>query len=121
MSRNGHQIIPYLLYKARFSKSTVFPKLHILEKHTVPVAFGLMGEQGAESIHKWFNEQKRVYGSLADGLQKLHCMHNERTLHTHFPDKDCSTASYKEKKIFILIVTMYSPHLIHHDYYTQQT
>jgi len=45
-------------YKDHFPKSTVFPKLHILQCHTGPwprVGFGLMGEQGAESIHRWFN------------------------------------------------------------------
>lgn len=74
-------------YKETFPQSTVFPKLHILEVHTVPwirkwgAAFGLMGEQGAEGIHKWFNEQKLVYSSLADGLQKLHCIMKEHFIH----------------------------------------
>ncbi len=36
-----------------------------------------MGEQGAESIHRRFIEQKLVYGSLSDALQKLHCMMKE--------------------------------------------
>ena len=51
-------------YRETFDKATVTPKLHMLEKHTLPwlkewgVGFGLMGEQGAESIHRWFNSQK---------------------------------------------------------------
>ncbi len=45
-------------YRKHFPHSTVLPKMHFLEEHTVAflkkwqVGFGLLGEQGAESIHK---------------------------------------------------------------------
>ena len=44
-------------YCSQFSSSTVTPKLHMLEELVVPwvqkwrVGIGLLGEQGAESIH----------------------------------------------------------------------
>ncbi len=54
------------LYKESFPRANFFPKLHMLEKHVVPwikkwkVGFGLIGEQGAESIHAYFNQLKRT-------------------------------------------------------------
>ena len=53
-------------YREQFPTSTVTPKLHMLEEHIVPwlkkwkVGFGLLGEQGAESIHAHFNSLKRT-------------------------------------------------------------
>ena len=47
-------------YRSQFPTATVTPKLHMLEEH-VPwikrwgMGFGLLGEQGAESIHAYFN------------------------------------------------------------------
>ena len=47
-------------YGKNFPEATVLPKMHMLEEHVIPwlrewhVGFGLMGEQGAESIHKFF-------------------------------------------------------------------
>ena len=44
-------------YRAQFPWATVIPKLHVMEDHVIPwlrrfhVGAGLMGEQGAESIH----------------------------------------------------------------------
>ena len=44
-------------YRESFPKASILPKMHILEDHVVPwiekwrVGTGLMGEQGAESIH----------------------------------------------------------------------
>ena len=49
-------------YRETIPQSTVLPKMHILEEHTVnwikewKLAAGLMGEQGAESIHAHFNQ-----------------------------------------------------------------
>ncbi len=48
-------------YREHFPHATVTPKMHMLEKHVVDwldewqVGIGLMGEQGAESIHAYFN------------------------------------------------------------------
>ena len=47
-----------------FPEASITPKLHILEDHMVNflrkcrVGCGLLGEQGAESIHKVYNQLK---------------------------------------------------------------
>ena len=54
-------------YRANFSNSTVFPKLHILEDHVQQwlqhwhIWFGIMGEQGAESLHAHIKKLERQY------------------------------------------------------------
>ena len=49
-------------YRRMFPEASITVKLHMLEEHLVPfltqwngVGFGLMAEQGAESIHHEFN------------------------------------------------------------------
>ena len=48
-------------YRTTFPEATVLPKMHILEDHVVDwirkweIGSGLMGEQGAESIHAHLN------------------------------------------------------------------
>ncbi len=60
-------------------------KMHMLEKHVVDwinewkVGFGLMGEQGQESIHAYFNNLKASYRNIPDGVERLRCM-----MRTHF-------------------------------------
>ena len=64
----------------------------MLEKHTVPwieewgVGFGLMGEQGAESIHRYFNRVKADSQTIADDAQRLHCMMKEHFIHVAPPN-----------------------------------
>lgn len=41
----------------------------------------MMGEQGAESIHHYFNSLKRTYSSVPDGVQQLHCIMKEHYTH----------------------------------------
>ena len=49
------------VFRGTFPSATVSPKMHMLEDHTLEwvnahnVGFGLLGEQGAESIHARFN------------------------------------------------------------------
>lgn len=49
------------LFRSKFPSATIPPKMHMLEDHTMDwvrarnVGFGLLGEQGAESIHARFN------------------------------------------------------------------
>ena len=51
-------------YRDVFPEASIKPKLHILEDHMVNflrncrVGSGLLGEQGAESIHKVYNQLK---------------------------------------------------------------
>lgn len=74
-------------YKSTFPDASVTPKLHMLEKHVVPwikqwkVRLGMMGEQGAESIHKYFNSQKLNYHSIPHEADRLHHTMREHYLH----------------------------------------
>jgi hypothetical protein len=74
-------------YRDTFPWATVLPKMHILEEHVVPwlrrwhVGFGLMGEQGAESIHAYFNSLKRTYQGVPDRVRRLDQMMREHLLH----------------------------------------
>ena len=67
-------------YRSTFPESTVIPKLHMLEDHVVPfirewrVGLGMMGEQGAESIHARFNALERTYSNMTNSVQRLKCM-----------------------------------------------
>ncbi len=36
------------------------------------MAFGLMGKQGAESIHNWFNIEGHIFYSISDSVEKLY-------------------------------------------------
>lgn len=57
-------------YHTTFSHATVLPKMHLMEDHIIPwlrrwhLGFGMMGEQGAESIHACFNGIERSYVNL---------------------------------------------------------
>lgn len=70
-----------------FADATMLPKMHILEDHVVPwmkewgVGFGLMGEQGAESIHTYFNQLGRIYNSIPNPVQRLKYTMKEHLLH----------------------------------------
>ena len=59
----------------------------MLEKHVIPwlkkwhVGFGLMGEQGAESIPAYSNSLKRTYQTIPDRVDRLHHMMKEHSIH----------------------------------------
>ena len=67
-------------YREQFPQATVIPKMHMLEKHVVDwldqwqVGIGLMGEQGAEAIHAYFNNLKVTYRNIPNGVERLRCM-----------------------------------------------
>ena len=44
------------------------------------VGFGLMGEQGAESIHADFNNLKRRFSGMPDPVERLRCTVKEHHL-----------------------------------------
>ena len=75
-------------YRTHFPEATVLPKMHMLEEHVVPwlkrwhIGFGMMGEQGAESIHKYFNSLDRTYSGIPNSVDRLKCMLREHLLHT---------------------------------------
>lgn len=75
-------------YRGEFSHSSVIPKMHILEHHVVPwmrrwsIGAGLMGEQGAESVHSHFNRLQQTYCGIPDPLDRLTYVFREHTLET---------------------------------------
>ena len=60
--------------------------MHLLEDHTVAwvqkwhEGFGLLGEQGAESIHAKFNALHRTYASIHEKLQHYQCVMKEHLI-----------------------------------------
>ena len=74
-------------YRATFPEAIILPKMHILEDHAIPwirrwrVGFGFMGEQGAESIHAYFNSLKASYRGIPDPVQQLREMMAAHFLH----------------------------------------
>ena len=57
-------------YRSTFPQASVLPKMHLMESHMVPwlrkwhLGFGMMGEQGAESIHASFNSIERSFANM---------------------------------------------------------
>lgn len=64
-------------YRDTFPSATVLPKLHIMEEHVVPwlqkwrLGSGIMGEQGAESIHAHIMRLERTYQGIQDEVERL--------------------------------------------------
>ena len=73
-------------YRATFPTASVIPKMHILEDHTIPwlqrwhLGAGLMGEQGAESIHAHLMKLKRIYQGVANEVDRLEYIVKEHML-----------------------------------------
>lgn len=74
-------------YRKEFPHATVLPKMHMLEEHVLPwlrkwhVGFGLLGEQGIESIHAHFNAYIRTYKNIREEVDQLRCLMQEHLLH----------------------------------------
>ena len=73
-------------YRKEFPEASTPVKLHMLEDHLVPflrrwkgVGFGIMSEQGAESIHREFNTLSR-FDNMPDAIQRLKCILKEHYL-----------------------------------------
>ncbi len=70
-------------YRSSFPHATVTPKMHLIEDHVVDfirlwrVGLGMLGEQGAESIHTRFNQLERTYASMRNGVERLQSMVTE--------------------------------------------
>ena len=91
-------------YRQSFPEATVLPKMHMLEGHVIPwlrkwhVGFGMMGEQGAESIHKYFNNLGRRYCSVPRSIDRLKLMLTEHLLHIS-PANVAARPSIKRRKL----------------------
>ena len=75
-------------YRLEFPWATIMPKLHIMEDHVIPwlqrfhIGAGLMGEQGAESIHARVMKLERDYRGIKDDLDRLRYIVTEQALYT---------------------------------------
>ena len=75
-------------YRASFPQVTVLPKMHILEDHVIPwfnrwhIGFGMMGEQGAQSIHAHLMRIEDNYNSIANDVDRLTNVFKESCLQT---------------------------------------
>ena len=83
--REGDRRVP-TIYRAKFPWATVLPKMHILEDNTIPwlrrhhVGAGLMGGQGAESIHAHLMRPERIYQGIARDVDRLKYILKEHEL-----------------------------------------
>ena len=75
------------VYREKFPEATILPKMHTLEDHVIPwmkqwqIGAGLMGEQGAESIHAHFQNLERTYAGIPNACCEADGVHHERALH----------------------------------------
>lgn len=75
-------------YRREFPWATVLPKMHVMEDHTIPwlrqyhLGAGLMGEQGAESIHARLMKLERTYSGIKDELESLQYIMTEQALYS---------------------------------------
>ena len=73
-------------YRENFPRASILPKMHILEDHLVPwmrrwkVGCGIMGEQGAESIHAHLQQLERTYQGISNEVDRLKYIFKEQTL-----------------------------------------
>ena len=92
-----------ICYRDTFPTATVIPKMHMLEEHFIPwlkkwhLGFGLMGEQGAESIHAYFNSLKKTYAGIPDPVDRLRHTMKEHMLHISPANIDAKPPIKKRK------------------------
>lgn len=92
-------------YRETFPSATVLPKMHMLEEHVVPwlrrwhIGFGLMGEQGAESIHAYFNMLGRTFQGVPDKVERLKMQMTEHLLHVAPANIAAKPVVKKKKKL----------------------
>ena len=66
-------------YRATFPEASIMRKLHMFD-HVVllirqcRVGLGVMGEQGAESVHNRFNVLERTHSNMPNKVNRLKCM-----------------------------------------------
>ena len=90
-------------YCEKFPKASVLPKMHMLEEHVIPwlekcrVGFGLLGEQGVESVHAHFNNLGRTFRSVREEMARLERLMREHLLHIS-PENVAATPETKKRK-----------------------
>ena len=80
-----HGFLQY--YRREFPTTSITVKLHLMEDHMMTflqkwnrVGFGLLGEQGAESIHKDFNMLKERFTNIPNPIDRIKCTLKEHHL-----------------------------------------
>ena len=69
----------YLQYYRSLFPRKIYPKLHMLEDHIIPLlktyhfGCGLLGEQGGEGVHAAFNRINRSIIGCRSPLQRITC------------------------------------------------
>jgi hypothetical protein len=77
--------------------------MHMLEEHVLPwlrkwhVGFGLLGEQGIESIHAHFNLLCKTYHNIPEEVAQLRQLMIEHLLHIA-PEHVAATPVVKKRK-----------------------
>lgn len=90
-------------YREKFPHASVLPKMHFLEEHVISwlkrnhLGFGLLGEQGVESIHAHFNSLGRTYGKMRDEVERLRQLMKEHLLHIS-PENVAATPEVQKRK-----------------------
>ena len=91
-------------YRRVFPEASVTVKLHMMEEHLVPflkkwkgIGFGLMAEQGAESIHHEFNDLTRRFASIPDTTSRLGYVLREHHLRCCPVNRDAKPVPKKRK------------------------
>ncbi len=91
-------------YREKFPQATTTVKLHLLEDHMIPffkrwkVGFGLMGEQGAESIHASINTIKARYVGIPNRVDRLRCILRDH--HLRVAPQNIALQPEKKKRNF---------------------
>ena len=69
-------------FRESFPQATVPIKMHVLEDRakSFHVGFGLLGEQGAESIHAKFTRLSLSYTAITDRVKHLLCIVKEHLI-----------------------------------------
>ena len=73
-------------YRSEFPNSSIPIKYHLLEDHVIPwmerfpFGLGLLGEQGAESVHAAVNRNKGNFSSMRSDNARLQCIMQEHQL-----------------------------------------
>lgn len=74
--------------RKEYPKATILPKMHLLEDHMADwlrqhhLATGLMGEQGAESIHAHIHKLEADYSNTKQKLHQLKYLFEMYTIET---------------------------------------
>lgn len=73
-------------YRTTFPDATVLPKMHIMEDHAIEwlerwhLGAGIMGEQGAESLHAHLMRMDRNYQGVVNEVDRLKYIFKEHRL-----------------------------------------